>query len=262
FEAMIWSQLRLDGFVHRIRQAGFLVDPFVCSVERSVHPTEKEQRRLIRWLRDLPKPVGLMTCNDDMGRTVLENCKFAGIHVPEQIAVVGVDNDDLTCELTDPQLSSVALDSEKAGYQAAELLDRLMQGEPMNGQIISHDPTHVVTRHSTDILAVADGDVANALRFIRDHIRQPIQVDDVTEHIAMTRQGLNKKFHKCLNRTVHQEIIRARIQQITHMLMETSMSISDIAHSMGYAEMKYISRLFHRETGLSPSQYRRKFGTK
>ncbi|MHC4912488.1 MAG: DNA-binding transcriptional regulator [Planctomycetota bacterium] len=258
FGVLPWSLNRLSSFKQRIQKAGFQVEVFSSSVKKIYSPSEKDRERLDDWLRSLPKPIGMMTCNDDMGRAILEACKLTEIRVPEQIAVVGIDDDELTCELTDPPLSSVALRSEKAGYDAAELLDRLMHGEKMKGQIINHDPSHVVTRHSTDILAIRDGDVIDALQYIRANTLKSVQVSDVVKHVCMTRQTLNKKFQKTLGRSIHSEITRLRINIARKLLIETNMSVSDISYKMNFSDIKSLSRLFKKETGLSPLQFRRK----
>jgi LacI family transcriptional regulator len=258
FEVLPWSLNRLSSFTQRIQKAGFQVEVFTSSVKKIYSPSEKDRERLADWLGSLPKPIGMMTCNDDMGRAILEACKSVEIHVPEQIAVVGVDDDELTCGLTDPPLSSVALRSEKAGYDAAELLDRLMRGEKMKGQIINHDPSHVVTRHSTDIFAIQDKDVIDALQYIRANTLKPVQVNDVARHACMTRQALNKKFHKTIGRSIHSEIARLRINFARKLLIETNMSVSDISYKMNFSDIKSLSRLFKKETGLSPLQFRKK----
>jgi LacI family transcriptional regulator len=258
FKGLPWSLNRLINFRQRIQKAGFQVEVFSSPVKKIFTPSEKDRARLADWLRSLPKPIGMMTCNDDMGRAILEACKAIEIQVPEQIAVVGVDDDDLTCELTDPPLSSVALHSEKVGYEAAELLDRLMHGEKMKGQIINHDPSHVVTRRSTDIFAIQDEEVIDALQYIRANILKPAQVSDITRHVCITRQALNRKFHKTIGRSIHREITRLRINVARKLLIETNMSVSDIAYKMNFSEIKSLSRLFKKETGLSPLQFRRK----
>lgn len=259
FETLPWSLNRHGSFIQRIQKSGSQVESFFCSVKKIDNPSEKEQKRLTKWLEFLPKPAGIMACNDDMGRSILEACKSADISVPEQIAVVGVDNDQLTCELTDPPLSSVALHSKKAGYKAAELLDRLMHGETMNGQIINHDPSHVVTRQSTDTMAVKDPEVAKALAFIHQHYKEPISVEDVSNEIAVSSRNLYKKFMETLGHSVHKEIQKERISHICTLLTESDLSINQITMSMEFTGIEHISRYFYKEKGMSLREFRKIF---
>ena len=152
FDDMRWSRERGEGFRDRVKEAGFETSVYVQPKSKSNRSWEKEQSFVVDWLRLLPKPVALMVCNDDRGQYVMEACKTAGLHVPEELAIIGVDNDELICDLTDPPLSSVSINTEMAGYEAAELMEKLMAGEKMAGKIITVEPTHVVTRKSTDIL--------------------------------------------------------------------------------------------------------------
>jgi LacI family transcriptional regulator len=258
FNDMPWSVNRNAGFTRIIEKSGFHVDTFNCTVSDMSTLSSKTRNRLIVWLNSLAKPVGLMTCNDDMGRVILEACKISTLSVPGQIAVVGVDNDDLICDFTDPPLSSVALDSQKAGYDAAKLLDRLMHGEKMNGQVIQHLPSNVVTRLSSDILAINDTDVSEAICFIRQHYKKPITENEVAQAVALSRRHLYKKFMETLGHSVHKEIKNVRIEHICKLLIETDLSISQITQTMEFANMEHLSRYFRKEKGMSPQEFRKK----
>lgn len=259
FEEMQWSKNRYEYFANKIDQKNYKVDTFFATIKKSINPTEKDQAKLAHWLQSLPKPVGLLACNDDMGRIILDACKSSGFSVPEQIAVVGVDDDELTCELTDPPLSSIALHAEKAGYDVAELLDRLMHGEKMNGQVIMQDPSHVVTRQSSDVVAVNDLDVAHALVYIREHYKDPITVDDVANEVHLSRRHLYKKFMETLGHSVHKEIKNMRINHICRLLVESDLSIYQITMSLGFTGIEHIARYFQNEKGIGPQEYRNKF---
>ena len=162
-----WSDQRKKFFSGFNAEAGFETHEYARPKGKKVPDWEEEQGRIGEWIQTLPKPVGLMTCNDDQGQHVLEACKRTGFRVPEDVAVLGVDNDPMICEIGDPPLSSIALNVESAGYEAARLLDGLFRGAKMRGQQILVSPTHVVQRQSTDILAVSDPEVAAAMRYIR-----------------------------------------------------------------------------------------------
>jgi len=255
-----WSRERGKGFCRRISQAGF--EAHYYEYERpgseTRHSWEKEQDMLVNWLKGLPKPVGLMACNDDRSQYVLEACKIAELHVPDEIAVVGLGNDDLICDLVSPPLSSVALSAQKAGYEAAAVLDRMMAGEKVSSHTIPVRPTHVVTRQSTDIFAVADPDVLAALNYIHQRAAsEAIQVDDVLAAVSLSRRTLYERFAKMLGRSVHEEIKRVRVDRLARLLVSTDQPISQIATSMGYSDFKNIARYFKQHKGMTPSQYRK-----
>ncbi len=253
-----WSRERSDSFAGRLRQAG--VEPrifYISSRWASWRSFEGAQHGLTEWLKALPRPVGLMAGNDVCGSYVIEACRIAGLQVPDEVAVIGVDNDELVCDLTDPPMSSIALATQKAGYEAAELLDRLMAGEQMTGQNILVRATHVVIRPSTDILAMEDRTVAEAIRFIRRSAKRAFQVTDVVDHVAMSRRNLESRFHRVLGRSIYSEIRRVRTQQIIRMLCETDLSVSEIALKLGHVSDKHIARYFRQQTGMSLMAYRK-----
>lgn len=262
FDELHWSRGRGENFSKTVRKAGFETYFYKRPRTKSQRLWENEQIIMVDWLKSLPKPVGLMACNDDRGRQLTEACKIAGLHVPEEVAIIGVDNDELVCELSDPPLSSVSLNVERGGYEAAELLYKLMKGKKVANQDVIIQPTHVVTRQSTDILAIEDLAVVKAMRFIRRHAKEPIQVDQVVDAVDLSRRGLEQRFRGVLNRSVHDEIRRVRIEQVVRMLLETNMSVSQIAFSLGYPGVNNISRYFRREKGMSLLAYRRKYGHK
>ena len=259
FDNMLWSRQRGEGFCDRVKEAGFETSLYVQPKSKSNRSWEKEQSFVVEWLRLLPKPVALMVCNDDRGQYVTEACKIADLHVPEELAIIGADNDELICDLTDPPLSSVSLNAEMAGYEAAELMEKLMAGEKMAGKLITVKPTHVVTRKSTDILAIEDHEVAEAVRFIRRNAKRTLQVNEVAEAAALSRRVLEKRFRAILNRSVYEEIRRIRINLLTELLIQTDMSISEIAAEMGFPGPEHIARYFRKVKGVSLIDYRKKY---
>lgn len=252
-----WSRGRGQYFRRRLEQAGFTMDQYQAP-PRKGRASRDEQHHVAQWLRQLPKPVAVMCCNDDRALLVIEACKLIGSIVPDDVAVLGVDNDVLVCDLSDPPISSIALNTESAGYEAAQLLDDLMKGAPMAGQVIGVQPTHIVTRMSTDMLAVTDPDVASALGFIRRNASRLIQVDDVVEATTASRRVLEKRFKAILHRSVHQEIRRVRVNNIVRLLVGTDMSITDIATHCGFDGVEHIARHFRKETGMSLREYRKR----
>ena len=201
-----------------------------------------------------------MVCNDNRAHDVIEVCQIMGIHIPEEIAVLGVDNDELECELMDPRLSSVAINCEQAGYEAANLLDKIMHGKKVRKQIVLAPAMYVVSRQSTDIEAVDDEDVALALRYIREHAHTPIGVQDVADSVALTVRALQKKFRLFLNRTVHDQIQNTHIEQARQMIVGTNLQISEIAMNLGYSGAEKLSRSFRNKMGMAPLEYRKQYG--
>ena len=260
-EETFFCRGRRESFCKAISQAGFFVQIYRGS-KKGGEKVENELSALAKWLDGLPKPIGVMACTDDDSQRIAEECKMAGIHVPEEVAVIGVDNDTLVCALSDPLLSSVALNTERAGYEAAELLDKMMKGEKSAVKTIIVHPLHIVTRQSSDILAIEDKEVAEAVRFIREHSRQPIQVSDVVEDVPLSRRVLEQRFRRVLGRSILDEIKRVRIEQIRRLLVETNMSVSDIAATLGYSSVDHIARYFREEMKMSPLMYRKNFGQK
>lgn len=252
---VLWSQRRERGYCERVAEAG-LSCAIYTQPPRRLRDWGYEQRRLGDWLRALPKPVGLMAAMDVRGRQVLEVCLESGIHVPDEIAVLGVDNDELLCELSEPPMSSVALDPEQGGYRAAALLDALMSGRLRKSQRILIPPTHVVVRKSTDVLAVADTTVVRAARFIRDNIAQPINVCDVVKHSNVSRRLLEIRFRREMGHSLHAEITRLRLERVKAMLQDTTWNLRQIAQASGFGNESYLIKVFRRELGITPSEFR------
>jgi LacI family transcriptional regulator len=253
-----WAVQRGEGFAERLGEAGLSCHAFPLSRASQTRRWGREQASLGSWLRELPRPLGVLACDDDRGRQVLEACRGAGLQVPEDIAVVGVDNDELLCELSDPPLSSVALSTEKAGYEAASLLDGLMSGRITEPRRILVEPTHVVTRRSSDVLAMDDRQVARALRFIQDNTVRPIGVADVVRHVGGSRRALELRFQQALGHSVNRDIQQARLERAKRLLAETDLSVARVAEASGFGSANYLIRLFHRRCGLSPAAYRQR----
>ncbi|MBU6398974.1 MAG: DNA-binding transcriptional regulator [Verrucomicrobia bacterium] len=255
-----WSRLRGESFRRRLAMVGFPTHLFEAPQPLTTRSWKGELAAMIRWLRSLPKPAGLMACNDDRGQQVLTAASIAGLRVPDELAVIGADNDELVCDLSDPPMSSVSINFERAGYEGARALHQLMAGRrnPRRG-ILVHS-THVVARQSTDILLVPDPAAAKALRFIRQHAQEHLRVNDVARAAGVSRRILESRFRTTLGRSVLEEIRRWRVDRISRMLVETNQSVSQIALALGYGGVEHIARYFRRETGMTPLAYRRRYG--
>lgn len=257
YDGRSWSQRRQEGFAERVREAGLQCRVFRLDSKKSVL-WQTERDYVTDWLRGLPKPVGIMACNDVRGRQVLEACLVVQIAVPDQVAVIGVDNDELFCELSNPPLSSVVLDAEQGGYEAAKLLDRLMSSRKTPHARIGVEPLWVTARQSTDLIAVDDPEVAAALRFIRDHAREQIGVEDVVRKAAISRRMLEIRFSHVLGRSIREEIQRVRLTWVKQLLLETRMPVAKITTLAGFSSLTHLSKVFRRETGETLSHYRRR----
>jgi LacI family transcriptional regulator, galactose operon repressor len=256
-----WSIWRRDHFVELANQFGC-----ACAVHMMrgrIDSTKRwsgEHRKLAAWLTKLSKPVGILACFDTCGRHVLEACRIAGLRVPDDVAVVGVDNDPLLCELADPPLSSVAPDSRQTGYLAATLLDRMMAGSKveLTGHFVK--PRGLVTRRSTDVTAIADPDISAAVQFIRDNALRGITVTDVLSKVALSRRVFEKRFAALVGRTPHQQIVRTQIERAKDLLAATDLPLKTIASRVGVAHAEYLNTLFRRAEGMTPGAYRRSRG--
>jgi LacI family transcriptional regulator len=257
---LYWSDRRRDEFSRRLEEAGYATQVFCHGVEslRSLRQGawELELDSIASWLVSLPKPAGIMTCDDFRGVQLLAACRIAGIAVPEQVAVVGVGADEIACELADPPLSSVVLNASRMGYEAARMLDRLMRGEKAEGEVLV-PPLEVAARQSTDVMAISDPVVAKAMHFVREHACEGINVEDVLTYMAMSRTALQDRFRKTLRRSIHDVVVEARMSRVKELLVETSLSLEKIAERTGFAYPEYMSIIFRQRTGWTPARYRR-----
>ncbi|MBN1125405.1 MAG: DNA-binding transcriptional regulator [Sedimentisphaerales bacterium] len=257
YDEMIWSRNRLKGFQKTLAQKGLEVHVYNRPKAANLRLWENEQSRLAQWLKDLPKPIGLMACNDDRAQNIVETANVTELRVPEEIAVIGVDNDELTCSLTNPTISSVVLNPEKAGYKAASLLDQMMKGKKIGPQTIHDKPTHIITRQSTDIMSIDDPEVEKAVQFVKKDFKKKIQVTDVADAVFLSRRNLARRFSKVLGCSVQEKITQVRISEISRLLVDSDLSISQISEEMGFTGPEHFARYFKREKGLTPLAYRR-----
>lgn len=257
FRGQHWSVQRRDGFMQRIEQSGHS-----CRVhesrwtKRHSHPWEQERQKLSAWLKSLAKPVGVMACNDMRGQQVLDACRAAEIAVPDEVAVIGVDNDDLVCELCDPPLSSVIPNPERIGYEAAELLAALMERKPPPRRRWLIEPLGIATRQSTDVLAIDDPTIAAAVRFIRESACKGVTVPEVVARAAVSRSVLERGFHKYLGHTPQAEIRQVQVKRVKELLSQTELPLAQVSALAGYEHPEYMSVVFKRETGSTPGEFR------
>jgi LacI family transcriptional regulator len=269
---LFWSQERLEGFRERVEATGNFVhvfDPLAASsyakaaakgIPLPWPPSSwtENAEHLHHWMRSLPKPIGVMATDDGMGYDIIEASEEANIRVPEELAVLGTYNDLTLCLVSNPPLSSIAVDMEQNGYNAAVLLHKIITGEEkMKGQRLANEPTHIVTRQSTDILAVDDPDLAAALHFIRTNFNRPIRVADVVNQTSTSRRGLEIKFRDHIKHSITDEITRVKVDQITRMLLESDMSMDKIADCLAFGSAARMRETFRKSKGVNPLVFRR-----
>lgn len=253
FENIVWSDQRHKSFRETLRLNGFAdINSFIDTPRRN---RDTDRRKLTTWLQRLPKPVCIFACNDDRAIYILEACKSSGINVPEEVAVLGVDNDDLVCNISSPPLSSIALNFKNTGFQAAKHLDLLMAKKAKN-TTIEVDPVEIITRKSTDIFAVDDSQVIAAMVYIRNNYRKPIQVFDVVQATTISRRELEYRFKFEFKKTIKDEINRLRLEQIKKKLIYSREPIYKIANTLEFTDPEHFSRYFTNLAGISPSKFR------
>jgi LacI family transcriptional regulator len=258
FEGERWAIRRREAFLEALARSGYVGRVYESPWGGpEARPWEDEQVRIGRWLKRLTRPAGVMACNDERGLHVLDACQRCGFRVPEEVSVIGVDDDALLCELCDPPLSSIIPNPERIGYEAAALLDRLMAGGRADFGEWLVPPLGVTTRVSTDVLAIDDEDFASAVRYVREHACQGITVDDVLDRIPLSRSTLERKFRKYLGRSPQAEIRVAQLRRAKQLLAETDFAMHRIAELVGYEHPEYFNVAFKREVGRTPGQYRR-----
>jgi len=254
-DAFMISARRGAAFAEVISKSGFDCAGFQPRMARTVSISQRVNE-IAEWLKELPKPVAIFACNDVRGQHVLEACRFARLVVPEEVAVLGVDDDELLCEMAVPPMSSVIPNARRTGYEAARLLDLMMAGKKVPPDEFPIEPLGITLRQSTDVLAVDDVHIAMALRFIREHVSEPITPKDVACAVPVPRRTLEKRFRKLLSRSLHEEILAVRMGRVKQLLTETKLSLEQIAVTMNYEHPEYLSVVFKREVGLTPREFR------
>jgi LacI family transcriptional regulator len=250
-----WSTERADMMRHILSVHGhsLMVYPPRAKIPRK---WIDEKPILTKWLQDLPKPIALLAANDFRGKKVLEACWACGIQVPEQIAVLGVDDDECVSPFTRPTLSSIRRSYLKAGYEAAETLNSLMTGQVPEQHVIVVEPQEIIVRQSTNIFAVSDPRIAEALLFIDSNKTKPIAIDDVARHVAVHKRVLYNLFKEHTGQTVHESIRSVRSDHIAKLLLETDLTVSQIASQVGFDDVGHCARFFKKAKGMSPTDYR------
>lgn len=249
-----WSKERERSFINFVNTRGF-----PCEVYNGRFTTTRQWRKLQdhlgRWLSEVEKPIGIMACNDARARHVLEACRNIGVRVPDEIAVIGVDNDELICELTQPPLSSVEQGARRLGYEAAASLDKLMSGKRIKSFERTIEPVGIVERRSTDTLAFDDAAVTLALQIIRERACEPIQVRDVIDAVTVSRTSLETRFQKHTSHSIHSQIRNTQLAHAKKMLTTANLPIKSISQHCGFRTVQYFTTVFREEFGETPAAF-------
>ena len=256
-----WSLQRGKHFRQYVESTGcqFFEHQSIARYAQSFNAVAEKQR-ILDWITKLPRPIGIMGCYDFKAHEVLDACRQLGVPVPTEVAVLGVDNDHLICELSEPSLSSIIPDTKQTGYEAARLLDRMMDGESLtDDQPLMTQPLGVRLRDSTDTVAIDDDQIGKALQYIRRMASANIRVNDVLDQIELSRRAFEHRFKKLVGRTPHEEIQRVRMNRAKELLLDTELSVPQIAERLGFEHSEYLGAAFKREVGVSPGEYRRTF---
>lgn len=260
FSGEAWSDRRRDAFVRRTAESS--TEP--CRVYESywvgAHalPWDEEQRRISAWLGEIEPPLAVMACNDVRGLHLIEACRSLGLAVPEEVAIIGVDNDELLCGIASPPMTSVVPNAEAVGYYAAETLATLMGGDPPAASTRLIAPLGVEIRQSTDVVAIDDRRVAAALHYIRQNACQGISVDEIVQHADLSRSTLERQLRRYLGRTPQQEIRHVQVRRASELLRTTDLSVERIAAACGFDHPEYLHVVFKRITGETVGAYRRR----
>ncbi|MCD0459768.1 XylR family transcriptional regulator [Roseiconus lacunae] len=261
FDDHLWSQLRLDGFRARLDERGLAsgeeIHLHLSEWSRAkTHGWQEQQDQIVEWVRSLPRPIGIFACNDFRGQHILEACQTAKVSVPDEVAVLGVDNDHVLCDFCDPPLSSIIPAAERIGFQAAQLLDQLMRREQPPDLHLRIDPLGIAERLSTDVMAIDDEDVAAAIQLIRFHACEGLTVSDILREVPIARSSLERRFRQYLGRSPQAEIRRVQIKRACQLLRDTELSLVKISRLTGFKHAEYFSVVFKREVKQTPGRYR------
>ncbi|AWW28778.1 transcriptional regulator [Echinicola strongylocentroti] len=259
FNNIVWSRERAEGFENQVNKHGYKVHYFEHRKSPSTDIWHYKSKSLSNWLLKLPKPIALMTCDDNQALHITEACRQNNIRIPEEVAVLGVDNDVMLCELSDPPLSSIAMDIEKGGYEAAKLLEHMIIHDHEPSYDIIVEATQIITRQSTDIYATNDEYIASSLRYIHQHIENNLNVEDVVKQVPLSRRSLEKRFLQITGYPIYKYISNLRTEKFSQKLLETDMTVLEIAMDLGLNDSKNIARQFRQIKGCNPIEYRKKY---
>lgn len=258
FKGAIWSRERADGYSHEIEKQGYKL-AILENDNKDREEWSYNHTVLGNWLQSLPKPVALFACDDHFALQISETCNVYNINVPDDIAILGVDNDDLLCNISDPPLSSIVLDVENGGYNAGKLLHQLITKEITEPFNIVVNPLIIERRKSTEKYAVSDKNIRIILNYIEKNYANHLSVEELVKQVPLSRRVLEKKFKEETGESLYQYIQNYRIDQFTRLLITTDYSLFEAALQSGFENYKNVSRIFRKYKALSPAEYRKRY---
>lgn len=258
FKGAIWSRERADGYSHEIEKQGYKL-AILENDNKDREEWSYNHTVLGNWLQSLPKPVALFACDDHFALQISETCNVYNINVPDDIAILGVDNDDLLCNISDPPLSSIVLDVENGGYNAGKLLHQLITKEITEPFNIVVNPLIIERRKSTEKYAVSDKNIRTILNYIEKNYANHLSVEELVKQVPLSRRVLEKKFKEETGESLYQYIQNYRIDQFTRLLITTDYSLFEAALQSGFENYKNVSRVFRKYKSLSPAEYRKRY---
>lgn len=255
FKDAIWSRERADGYRSRIEEHGYALSMLNNSNKKNEH-WSFDLPLLSSWLLSLPKPIALFACDDSFATQITETCKIYNIAVPEEIAVLGVDNDELICNISDPPLSSIVLDVENGGYRAAEMLHQLMDKHISKAFNIVIPPIRIEQRQSTEKYATNDKYILKVIEYIKEHFQSAISINDLLRIVPFSRRVLEIKFKKEIGSSIYQYLLRYRVEQFADFLVKTDKPLTELAAMCGFDDYRNVARIFYKYKKTTPLQYR------
>ena len=258
FNDVCWSDERCEGFREVVEEAGFGDSFYIYNTQDIDHLWYYERPKMAAWLRMIPKPIAIMACDDNQGNNLIEACHTAGIKIPSEVAVMGVDNDELLCSLSSTPLSSIQVDIEGGGFQAAQLIEKMVADPLTPVQDVVLQPIKIIDRMSTAAYATDDVQIQKAVQYIHRNIQKKISVRDVMGETALSRRLLERRFRNVTGQSIYQYISSLKIKHFAEMLLDTDEQVSLITLSLGESDTKSISRRFKQIYGCSPQEWREK----
>lgn len=258
----VWSQERCEGFYECIAAQGF-GNNFYSYQDQSLDDLWfYEAPPLLNWLKSLPQPTALMACDDNQGNRITEICKVNNIRVPDKIAILGVDNDEIICNLSDPPLSSISQNIVRGGFEAAALIEHLLNDEEATYQDVVLQPVNIINRLSTDFYSTTDAHIQTALKYIHQNIAADITVSDIVKQVPLSRRLLEIRFKQVTQQSIHKYIFNLRMERFAQLLLASDAPIADVAEQVGINNLKNLSRQFKALKKVSPNEYRKEYQTK
>ncbi|MCB0662522.1 MAG: DNA-binding transcriptional regulator [Saprospiraceae bacterium] len=255
----VWSRERENAFRKKIQAVGLSVNSYSPDASKNRQFWFYTASTLKDWLLSLPKPVAIFTCDDNRAEHLMEAAKMAKIHIPEEMALLSVDNDELICKTSTPSLSSIQQDEINGGFLAAELMEKMIQEHRIIKQDILLEPLQIITRHSSDVFALDDPYIKKALIYIKEHLDTPLNVTEICRQIPLSRRALEIRFKNQLNRSIYEEVKRQRMEKFVFLLLNSDLPINDMATLCGFPDSKNLARVFASQFAMSPSVYRKRF---